>query len=93
MFQHPTSADLLRLKPPFPWEQDQYFKPVIEDDPLLQLDFECEACDGGEGGDGGEAGESGDGGEGGDGGEKYKEALSQALLDLDSMRYVRHTHT
>ena len=26
--------------PPFPWDMDQYFRPVVADDPLLQYDFE-----------------------------------------------------
>ena len=29
-------------EPPFPWEHDDYFKPVLEGDPLLQYDFEGE---------------------------------------------------
>ena len=27
-------------QPPFPWDQDQCFKPVLAEDPLLQYDFE-----------------------------------------------------
>ena len=58
---------------PYPWEQDSYLTPVIEDDPLLQLDFYFESCvdkptnmkeDE----------------------NKYKVALTRALTDLESMR-------
>ena len=39
--QHPTPAHLQSVaQPPFPWDQDQYFKPVLAEDPLLQYDFE-----------------------------------------------------
>ena len=39
--QHPDPTSLLALKtPPFPWIPDTYLTPVIENDPLLQLDFD-----------------------------------------------------
>ena len=28
--------------PPFPWSDDVYLKPVLPDDPLLQIDYEDE---------------------------------------------------
>ena len=41
MFQHPKSQYISDVTaPPFPWSDDQFLKPVIPDDPLLQLDME-----------------------------------------------------
>ncbi len=41
MFQHPKSQYISDLTaPPFPWSNEQFLKPVIPDDPLLQLDME-----------------------------------------------------
>ena len=28
--------------PPFPWSDDVYLKPILPDDPLLQIDYEDE---------------------------------------------------
>lgn len=39
--QHPSPAALLDVTaPPFPWDTDPYYRPVLADDPLLQYDFE-----------------------------------------------------
>ncbi len=41
MFQHPKSQYISDLTAhPFPWSNEQFLKPVIPDDPLLQLDME-----------------------------------------------------
>ncbi len=41
--QHPSPATALAVsEPPFPWEKEEYFRPVVEGDPLLQYDFEGE---------------------------------------------------
>ena len=40
--------------PPHPWSSDQYLKPILQEDPLLQLDFE--SIGGGGGGPGGVSG-------------------------------------
>lgn len=61
----------MSISSPYPWEQDTYLTPVIEDDPLLQLDFYFESCV-----DNMEGDES-----------DYKVALTRALTDLESMRY------
>ena len=60
---------------PYPWEQDSYLTPVIEDDPLLQLDFYFESCE--ENTLNGREDEN-----------EYKVALTRALTDLESMRYT-----
>lgn len=39
--------------PPHPWSSDQYLLPLLQDDPLLQLDFENTDGDGGGGASGG----------------------------------------
>ena len=62
---------------PYPWEQDCYLIPVLEDDPLLQVDFTSS----GEEAMPAFAGEH----------ERlqeadYKEALSRTLADLSSMK-------
>ena len=39
--QHLSPVTLLDVTtPPFPWDTDQYYRPVLADDPLLQYDFE-----------------------------------------------------
>ena len=37
--QHISPMELLKMaaNPPFPWEDDIYLKPIVEDDPLLQF--------------------------------------------------------
>ena len=63
----------MSISTPYPWEQDSYFTPVIEDDPLLQLDFYFESCV--------------DKPNMKDDENEYKVALTRALTDLESMRY------
>ncbi len=38
--QNVTPAQVMSAVSPLPWEDDRYLQPVIVDDPLLQLDFE-----------------------------------------------------
>ena len=58
---------------PCPWEQDIYLSPVVEDDPLLQVDYcTVETVYGVSS----ERESKSD----------YKEALTRALTDLESMR-------
>ena len=38
--QHPDPSIVLEAVEPYPWLPEHYLIPVIEDDPLLQLDFE-----------------------------------------------------
>lgn len=64
----------MSISSPYPWEQDSYFTPVIEDDPLLQLDFYFESCE--DKSTNMKEDES-----------EYKVALTRALTDLESMRY------
>lgn len=59
---------------PYPWEQDCYLIPVVEDDPLLQLDFYFESCV--DKSTSTKEDES-----------EYKVALTRALTDLERMRY------
>ena len=83
--QNVTPAQVMSAVSPLPWEDDRYLQPVIVDDPLLQLDFEPTAADSGPSPHsdvdlGSQLTEM----------EKqvavYKEALSRAHLDLESMR-------
>ena len=37
--QNPSPSSLSSASIPYPWEEDCYLVPVLEDDPLLQLDF------------------------------------------------------
>lgn len=41
--QHISPMELLKMaaNPPFPWEDDVYLKPIVEDDPLLQFGMYC----------------------------------------------------
>ena len=41
--QHISPMELLKMaaNPPFPWEDDIYLKPIVEDDPLLQFGMYC----------------------------------------------------
>ena len=64
---------LLSTSTPYPWEQDSFLTPMIEDDPLLQLDFYFESC-------------SDKTPSGGEDENEYKVALTRALTDLESMR-------
>ena len=64
----------MSVSTPYPWEHDSYFSPVIEDDPLLQLDFYFESCE--------EKLPNIKDGE-----NEYRAALTRALTDLESMRY------
>jgi hypothetical protein len=64
----------MSISSPYPWEQDSYLTPVIEDDPLLQLDFYFESYV--DKPTNMEEDES-----------EYKVALTRALTDLESMRY------
>lgn len=50
--------------PPHPWASDQYLVPVLQDDPLLQLDFENDGGGGGGSGGGGGANSASGGGDG-----------------------------
>lgn len=39
--QSPVPSSLVPLPlPPFPWDDDSYYHPVLEQDPLLQVDWE-----------------------------------------------------
>ena len=71
--QNPPPSVLMCTTLPYPWEQDTYLSPVVEDDPLLQVDFctEESLC--------GAKIE-------GESESDYKEALTRALTDLESMR-------
>ena len=44
MLQSPPPSSLCPLPlQPYPWDDDSYYHPVLERDPLLQLDWELEA--------------------------------------------------
>jgi len=74
--QQPTPACLQSVtQPPFPWDQDQYFKPVLAEDPLLQYDFEGNVGEEDKGGKGEEEGRVGDAVEG-----KNESALLQRYV-------------
>ena len=78
--QHPTPAHLQSVaQPPFPWDQDQYFKPVLAEDPLLQYDVEGSVGEE-DGGKGEEEGRVGDVGRPDGVGGKDESALLQRYL-------------
>lgn len=78
--QNTPLSVLSSVTPPYPWEDDTYLIPVLEDDPLLQVDFctEPSSCD--------SVAALSVIGNRTESESDYKEALSRALTDLESMR-------
>ncbi len=83
--QNVSPSQVMSAVSPFPWEDDCYLQPVIVDDPLLQLDFEPTPADSNP-----SSHSDVDLGSQLTDMEKqvavYKEALSRAHVDLESMR-------